>query len=183
MNHIEIIIIAIGLAMDAFAVAICKGVSIKKFKWKEALQVGLCFGGFQALMPIIGYFIGSQFENYIKNIDNYVVFFMLGIIGLKMIKEGREDAKEEDSCEIGGLCQKTLLAMGVATSIDALGVGVFLAFYKNNIFISAGIIGVITFIISMIGVKIGCVFGEKYRSNAEILGGVILILMGVKALI
>ncbi len=180
MGLIEIILIGIGLAMDAFAVSICKGLSMKKMDWKKAIIIGLYFGGFQALMPAIGYFLGIGFETKIKNIDHWVAFILLSFIGINMIKEAfQENDKDADE----NIDFKTMIILSIATSIDALTVGITFAFLNVNIFLAISIIGIITFIISSIGVKIGNVFGDKYESKAEITGGVILILIGLKILL
>lgn len=182
MGVFEIIFIGIGLAMDAFAVSVCKGLSMKKMNWKKAGIIGLYFGGFQALMPAVGFFLGVGFENKIKSIDHWIAFILLFLLGVNMIKEAIEkngDKKEEDD----RTDSKTMIVLAVATSIDALAVGITFAFLSVNIFLAISIIGIITFIISAIGVKIGNVFGDKYEKKAEITGGVILILIGVNILL
>jgi len=179
MSIVDLFLIAVGLSMDAFAVAICKGLSVKKANLKQSLVVGLYFGGFQAGMPLIGYFIGSNFADYIEKIDHWIAFVLLGIIGVNMIRESRE-AGEELNASFG---PKAMLPMAVATSIDALAVGVSFAFMKVQIGWAVSFIGVITFTLSAIGVKIGNLFGAKYKSKAELFGGIVLIVLGAKILI
>ncbi len=179
MGILEILIIAIGLSMDAFAVSICKGLSVSKMKPKHALIVGAYFGGFQALMPLIGYFLGTQFEWLVTNIDHWIAFVLLGLIGANMIRESFDDDEEVDS----SFSPKAMLPLAVATSIDALAIGVTFACLKVEIFSAVSMIGVITFILSAIGVKIGNVFGTKFKSKAEFIGGLTLILMGLKILL
>ena len=178
MGLLELFILAVGLSMDAFAVSVCKGLSVKKMEPKHALICGAYFGGFQALMPTIGYLLGSQFESMITQIDHWIAFVLLGIIGINMIKESREDEELNASFDV-----KTMLALAVATSIDALAVGVTFAFLHVNIVWAVTFIGCTTFILSAIGVKVGNVFGMKYKSKAEFVGGLILILMGIKILL
>lgn len=180
MGLFELFLIAVGLSMDAFAVSICKGLAMKKISLKNACIVGLWFGGFQGLMPAIGYLLGSQFEQYITSIDHWIAFVLLSIIGGTMIKEAL--SKDEDE-ENASLDIKTMFLLAVATSIDALAIGVTFAFLKVNIIPAVSFIGVITFTLSAIGVKIGNVFGSKYKSKAEIAGGIILIGMGIKILL
>jgi len=169
MNLWELMVIAVGLSMDAFAVSICKGLSMKKMSWKNGLIAGLYFGGFQAGMPLIGYFLGTQFKDLITNIDHWIAFVLLCLIGLNMVKESREK-EEEGECKNDSFQVKTMVPLAVATSIDALAVGV-------------SFIGVITFFLSVLGIKIGNVFGTKFKAKAELAGGVILILMGTKILL
>ena len=187
MGAVELIILAVGLSMDAFAVAICKGLSMKKVSFKEMAIVGLWFGGFQALMPLIGYFLGEAFEKYIEQIDHWVAFVLLVLIGALMIKESfeKEERKEEEK-EIPSspLAFKTMLTMAIATSIDALAVGISFGILPDvNITVAVSSIGIITFILSAVGVKIGNVFGAKYKSKAEFAGGLILVLLGIKILL
>jgi len=175
----ELIIIAIGLSMDAFAVAVCKGLAVKKVEYKHSVIVGTYFGGFQALMPLIGFLVGMQFQEMITAIDHWIAFILLLIIGGNMIKESRgEDEDLDDSFSF-----KAMFPLAIATSIDALAIGVTFAFLKVNIVWAISLIGVITFILSGIGVKVGNNFGIKYKSKAEMLGGVVLILLGTKILI
>lgn len=180
MGIFEIILTAMGLSMDAFAVAMCKGLALKKVGAKEGLITGIWFGGFQALMPIIGYFLGSTFEGYIMQFDHWVAFILLSVIGGNMIKESLSD---EEECSDNGLSVKSMFPMAIATSIDALAVGITFAFLKVNIAFSALLIGCITFILSAIGIKAGNIFGTKYKSKAELMGGIILIFLGIKILI
>lgn len=165
--------------MDAFAVSICKGLSVYKMKPKYALIAGTYFGIFQALMPVVGFFLGKQFESLITSIDHWIAFALLGIIGINMIRESRKESEEVNS----SFSFKAMLPMAVATSIDALAVGITFAFLNADITLSAGIIGVITFVVSAAGVKIGNVFGSKFKSKAELAGGIVLVLMGLKILL
>ena len=183
MGIFELIMIAVGLSMDAFAVSVCKGLAIKKVSLKEPCIVGLWFGGFQALMPAIGCALGAAFEKYITPVDHWVAFFLLGVIGANMIKEAlsNDEEKTDDS-----LCAKGMLAMAVATSIDALAVGITFAFLiegVGHLIFAFSAIGITTFILSAIGVKVGNIFGVKYKSKAELAGGIILILLGAKILL
>lgn len=180
MGVVELFILAVGLSMDAFAVAVCKGLALKKVKPAHAAWVGLWFGGFQALMPAIGYFIGVQFAGYITAIDHWVAFVLLGAIGGNMIKEALSNEEEEADASL--TCKK-MLPLAIATSIDALAVGVSFAFLNVNIGLAASFIGCVTFVLSAIGVKVGSLFGAKYKSRAELVGGVILIALGVKILL
>ena len=180
MGFLELLLIGVGLSMDAFAVAVCQGLCMPKLNLRYAAVIALFFGGFQALMPALGYLLGSQFESMITQIDHWIAFVLLGIIGSSMIKESREDEEEEVSASFD---VKTMLALAVATSIDALAVGVTFAFLHVNIVWAVTFIGCTTFVLSAIGVKVGNVFGMKYKSRAELAGGVILILMGIKILL
>ena len=180
MGIIELIILSVGLAMDAFAVAVCKGLSMSKMNWKKACIIGAYFGIFQALMPFIGYILGINFREQIVSIDHWVAFILLGIIGLNMIKEA---VSKETEAANESINFKDMLILGVATSIDALAVGITFAFLKVNVGLAISLIGVITFIISVAGVKIGNVFGCKYEKKAELAGGLILILLGAKILL
>lgn len=179
MSIFELFLLAVGLSMDAFAVSVCKGLSVKHVKPKHLLIAGLYFGGFQALMPVIGYFAGSYFTDIISDYDHWIVFILLAFIGGSMIKEAF--GKEEDLNDSFGF--KTMLLLAIATSIDALAVGVSFAFLQVNIIYAASFIGVITFILSAIGIKIGNMFGMRYKAKAEIAGGIILILIGLKVLL
>lgn len=181
MNLLSLFILAVGLSMDAFAVSICKGLAVKKITFGKALIVGLYFGGFQAGMPLIGYLLGSRFKDKITSIDHWIAFILLGIIGTNMIREAV--SKDDDEPANDSLGFKTMVVLAIATSIDALAVGVTFAFLQVNIIAAVSFIGVITLILSMIGVWIGHVFGTKFKSKAEIAGGVILILLGCKILI
>lgn len=180
MSLWELFLIAVGLSMDAFAVSICKGLSVKKVEPKHSLTAGLYFGGFQAMMPLIGFLLGVNFQSMIESIDHWIAFILLGFIGANMIKEARSDEEECLDCSFG---PKSMLPMAVATSIDALAVGVSFAFLQVDIVPAVIFIGVITFTLSAIGVKVGNVFGMKYKSKAEIFGGIILIAMGAKILL
>lgn len=182
MSIFALFTLAVGLSMDAFAVSVCKGLALPKVKFRHMVLVGLWFGGFQALMPAIGYVLGAQFSSYISNFDHWIAFILLGIIGGSMIKEALEKDDEEE-CPDAGLGVKTMFLMAVATSIDALAVGVTLAFLKVDVVSSVLFIGVVTFVISAAGVRIGNLFGIKYKSKAELLGGIILIILGIKILL
>jgi len=184
MSVVELFILAVGLSMDAFAVAICKGLCMRKVTIKKAGIVGLYFGIFQAGMPLIGYILGSQFSDKISSIDHWIAFILLSLIGISMIKEALEKNEENEcSTEEAELSFKNMSILAIATSIDALAVGVTFAFLKVNIVPAVSFIGVTTLILSMIGVKIGNIFGVKYKSKAELFGGIILILMGIKILL
>lgn len=179
MGFIELFILAVGLSMDAFAVSICKGLSVQRLRPRHAIIAGAYFGGFQALMPLIGWLLGRQFEELIKSIDHWIAFGLLVIIGANMIRESfGKDEEVNDSFSF-----KTMLPLAIATSIDALAVGVTFAFLDVQIVTAILLIGVTTFAISAAGVKIGNVFGAKYKSKAELAGGIILILLGIKILI
>ena len=177
MTYSEVFLIAIGLSMDAFAAALCKGLCLRKVYFKQATLVGMFFGGFQALMPVIGWFLGKQFANYIEAFDHWVALILLGILGGKMIYEAFKE--EEVNCALA-LDMKELTVMGIATSVDALVVGITFASLKANIFSAATVIGITTFIIATLGVYIGKSFGTKYKKRAELIGGFILIAMGIK---
>ncbi len=186
MGIAELLITAIALSMDAFAVSICKGLSAGKIKAKHMLICGLWFGGFQALMPLIGYFLGAAFADYITSFDHWIAFVLLGFIGGKMLLEafGKEEAEECDCGADTAFSPATMLTMAIATSIDALAVGITFALLPDvDIAFAVSSIGVITLLISAVGVKIGSVFGAKYKSVAEICGGAILVIMGIKILI
>ena len=176
----ELFLLAFGLAMDAFAVSICKGLSLRKVELKHCATAGIYFGGFQAIMPLIGYMLGIKFQHLIQNIDHWIAFILLLIIGVNMIREafGDEEESYNDSFSFS-----TMLPMAIATSIDALAVGITLAFLNANILQAVLLIGIITFIMSAAGVKIGAKFGVKYKSKAEILGGIALIVIGTKILL
>ena len=181
MSIVEILLIGIGLSMDAFSVSICKGLTTKKFSWKMALTCGLWFGFFQALMPVIGYFLGEQFEQYITAVDHWIAFGLLFLIGANMIREaiwGHDDQENN-----GALDFRTMLLLAIATSIDALAVGISFACIQVKIWSSVLIIGLTTFLFSVMGVKIGNVFGSKFEKSAGIVGGIILILIGLKILL
>ena len=181
MGIFELFILAIGLSMDACAVSICKGLATGKVEIKHMVITGIWFGGFQALMPLIGYFLGKSFERYVTAVDHWIAFVLLGAIGLNMIKEAFSNEESEGDCDFG--C-KTMFVMAVATSIDALAVGITFALLPDvNIIAAVLFIGVITFIFSATGVKLGSIFGAKYKSKAQLAGGIILVLMGLKILL
>ncbi len=179
MSILEILLISIGLAMDAFAVSICKGLAMKKMNWKKAIIIGLYFGIFQAVMPIIGYYLGEKFENLVTSIDHWIILGLLVFIGGNMIKESFQKENEEANENID---IKTMMILAIATSIDALAVGITFAFFEINLISVVLAIGIITFILSVIGVKIGNKFGAKYKRKSEFVGGLILILIGIKVL-
>jgi putative Mn2+ efflux pump MntP len=180
----ELVIIAVGLAMDAFAVAICKGLNMRKLDLKQTALIAILFGGFQAGMPLVGWFIGSRFADYITSIDHWVTFILLGIIGGQMIYESFHGEDECECCECK-LDLKELTALAVATSIDDLAVGVAFAleYDRNTVFIAVALIGIITAVLSALGVFIGHKFGAKYKNKAELAGGLVLVFMGVKFLL
>ena len=178
MNLAELFILAVGLSMDAFAVSICKGLSQPKLKAGHMVITGLYFGGFQALMPLLGYFLGAQFARFISGFDHWVVFALLAFIGAGMIRESREEACPADK----GFAPREMLPLAVATSIDALAAGVSLALLKVNIFWAVSFIGLTTFCLSALGVWVGHRFGARYKGGAELAGGIVLILIGVKVL-
>ena len=182
----EILLIGLGVSADAFAVSMCKGVEMKKIIWKYALLIALFFGGFQMIMPLIGWGAGSLFQKYITEFDHWIAFGLLLLLGGKMIYDGifdKDEKKEGEEDKPLKLGLATLLVMAIATSIDALAVGVTFAFLSVNIWLAVGIIGATTFTFSLVGVGIGVKVGDKFRNKAEILGGVILILLGVKILL
>ena len=181
MGTIELIFTAGALAMDAFAVAICKGLSTEKVRINHTVITGAWFGGFQALMPLIGYLLGSTFEKYITDIDHWIAFALLGLLGINMIKEAlSKNEKKVDS----SFSHSVMLTMAIATSIDALAVGITFALLPNvNIWLAIGLVGIITFVISAIGIKIGSVFGAKHKRTAELIGGIVLIAIGTKILL
>lgn len=193
MGLIELFILSVGLSMDAFAVSICKGLSLKKVSLKECSKVGLYFGGFQGGMPLIGFILGIQFKDYITSIDHWIAFILLSFIGINMIRESME--KDEDGGivdlteaavgeeEVNQLGFKNMVILAIATSIDALAVGITFAFLQVDIIPAVSFIAIVTFVLSAIGVKIGNVFGTKYKSKAEFAGGAILILIGMKILL
>ena len=184
MGFIELFLLGVGLSMDAFAVSVCKGLAMKKATLKSQMTCGLWFGGFQALMPLIGFFLGAMFADAIKSFDHWIAFGLLALIGANMLKEALE--KECDCCEEhdADMSVKTMFVMAVATSIDALAVGISLAMAGDvNIWAAIALIGVTTCGLSALGVKIGNIFGSRYEKKAEFAGGVILILLGVKILL
>lgn len=177
----ELIVLSLGLGMDAFAVSICKGLSMKKMNWKKALIIGLYFGGFQAIMPVLGYSLSKGFENFVTSIDHWIAFILLSIIGGKMVKDAFSPENSENCNEDVGV--KTMIVLAIATSIDALAVGITFAFLNVNLILAIALIGSITFFLSVIGTKVGNVFGDRYENKAELLGGVILIFLGIKILL
>lgn len=179
MGIFELIVIAIGLSMDAFAVSICKGLSVKKLKLKQSLIVGGYFGLFQAIMPLLGYILGVGFEALVTSIDHWIAFILLTLLGINMIREALSDDEKVDA----SFNFKAMLPLAISTSIDALAVGITFAFLDVSIIPAVLLIGVITFVISALGTKIGNVFGEKYKNKAEIVGGIILIVIGIKILL
>ena len=183
MGFWELLLLAFGVSMDAFAVSVCKGLCMRKSALKTGLVCGAWFGGFQALMPLIGFFLGALFAGYIEAFDHWVAFGLLLIIGFNLLKESFE--KSECACDVEGndLAFKTMLGMAVATSIDALAVGVSLAFLGVDIWTTVAVIGVVTMLLSMVGLRIGNIFGCRFKSKAELLGGCVLILMGSKILV
>ena len=180
MSFIELFLIGVGLSMDAFAAAICQGLFMTRIKWGHALTVGLYFGGFQALMPFIGYLLGAEFEKYINAVASWIAFVLLAVIGADMIKDS---FSKEEECPDASFGFKTMLTLAVATSIDALAVGITFAFLGVNIVSAISIIGCTTFCISVAGVAVGCWFGARYKKRAEITGGAILVLLGIKILL
>lgn len=180
MGIIEILLTGLGLAMDAFAVALCKGLSMKKFDKKKGIIIGLYFGIFQGMMPLIGYLLGTTFQNLITSVDHWIAFVLLGFIGGNMLKEAF--SKDDETCN-DKVDFKTMLPLAIATSIDALAVGITFAFLKVNIVIAVLSIGIITFIMSFIGSKVGNKFGTKYEKKAQLFGGIILVLIGLKILL
>lgn len=180
MGMMELFLIAVGLSMDAFAVAVCKGLALRKVNLGQMALVGLWFGGFQALMPLAGYFVGVQFKEQITAIDHWIAFALLAIIGGNMI---RESLSKEEECPDASLSVKAMLPMAVATSIDALAVGVTFAFLRVTIVPAVSIIGCTTFCLSVTGVAVGNFFGTRYQRRAELAGGIILVLLGSKILL
>lgn len=183
MSFVEILLIGIGLSMDAFSVSVCKGLTTKRFSWKMALTCGLWFGLFQALMPLIGYFLCVQFEQYITAVDHWIAFGLLYLIGLDMVYEAIKKKKEQPQPNDSSLSFKTMLLLAIATSIDALAVGISFACIQVEIWTSVLVIGLTTFVFSIVGVKIGNMFGSKYEKSAGLLGGIILMLIGLKILL
>lgn len=179
MSFLDLFILAVGLSMDAFAVSVCKGLSVRQLKFSHACTVGLYFGGFQFLMPLVGYLLGSQFQQYITSIDHWIAFVLLALIGANMIKESRGEAEQlNDSFSF-----MTMLPLAIATSIDALAVGITFAFLQVSILPAVTFIGCTTFVLSAIGIKIGHIFGTRYKSRAEFIGGIVLIAIGCKILL
>ena len=179
MGYAELFVIAVGLSMDAFAVSVCKGLSVPRLRLWHALLCGAYFGAFQGLMPLLGWFLGVRFQNLIVSVDHWIAFVLLSIIGVNMIRE----AREEEACPVGSFQVRAMIPLAVATSIDALAVGITFAFLQVDILPAVAFIGVTTFCLSAVGTKVGAVFGARFRSKAEMVGGVILIAMGVKILV
>lgn len=183
MGVIELFILAVGLSMDAFAVSVCKGLAMKKAPAKAMVICGAWFGGFQALMPLIGYYLGTLFIDAISAIDHWIAFVLLALIGINMLREalGKDEGEETPDAD---LSVKTMFVMAIATSIDALAVGISLAMAGvSNIYLAVLLIGATTFVLSAVGVKVGSVFGSRYERKAEVVGGIILILLGLKILL
>ena len=183
MGLMELVLIAVGLSMDAFAVSICKGLCLQKMSVRRAALVGLFFGGFQGLMPLIGWVLGSQFEQYIVSIDHWIAFGLLSYLGGKMMWDAFHDDGEDEACDLDAFSVKELFVMAVATSIDALAVGITFAFLRVRIVPAVSFIGIITFTLSMFGVWIGHKFGSKFKNKATFAGGLILFLIGSKILL
>ncbi len=180
MTLFNLFLIAVGLSMDAFAVSVCKGLAMEKAPLKKAAVAGAWFGSFQALMPLIGYLLGSRFEKYITRIDHWIAFILLALIGINMIKEAFSKEEEKASST---MYFKEMFMLAVATSIDALAVGITFAFLRVDILPAVSLIGITTFLLSIAGVKAGNLFGSRYKSKAELAGGILLILMGTKILL
>lgn len=180
MSIWELFIIAVGLSMDAFAVSVCKGLSAGRVRVSHALTAGIWFGSFQALMPFLGWLLGSRFQSFITSVDHWIAFVLLGLIGANMVRESRSQEEEEVGASFA---PKAMLPLAVATSIDALTVGITFAFLRVNIYWAITLIGVTTFVLSAIGVKAGGIVGERGKSRAELAGGIVLILMGCKILV
>lgn len=181
MQLAELVLLAVSLAMDAFAVAVCKGLAVCRVKTKHFILCGLWFGGFQALMPLLGYLLGEAFSQFIDPFDHWIAFILLALIGANMIKE----AFEKDCCDAtdASFAPRVMLVMAIATSIDALAVGITFSVLEVNILLAVALIGLITFVLSALGVKIGSIFGTRYRFAAELCGGILLILLGAKILV
>ena len=182
---IELFLLGVGLSMDAFAVSVCKGLGMRKLNKKQALIIGLYFGGFQAFMPFVGWLLGSQFQKYITSIDHWIAFILLGFIGGKMMIEAVREWNEEEVVDVmdAPIDHKNMLVLAVATSIDALTVGITFAFLGTPIVEAITIIGITTMVISIAGVVVGNFFGSRYKSKAEFIGGLILVLLGLKILL
>ncbi len=181
MGLLELFIIAVGLSMDALAVAICKGACMRQGNWKDSLLIALFFGAFQALMPLAGWALGSSFHQYISAYDHFIAFFLLGLIGLKLIRDAARGDEDDLVCKPLQLSELFLLA--IATSIDAMAAGIAFAVLDLNIWLAILLIGIITFALSFLGTTVGCRFGTKYQAKAQWVGGSVLILMGLKILI
>jgi len=184
MGFVELLLLAIGLSMDAFAVSVCKGLCMKRLNLRQATVVALFFGGFQALMPLVGWALGTQFEQFITPVDHWIAFVLLALIGGKMLWDAFHEDDEELSCPADGkLDLRELVMLAVATSIDALAVGITFAFLRVDILTSVGLIGVTTFALSIVGVAVGHRFGARYENPATVVGGIVLILIGLKILL
>ncbi len=184
MGLLELLLIAVGLSMDAFAVSVCKGLCMKRLNVRQALVIALFFGGFQGLMPLIGWALGTQFERFITPVDHWIAFGLLALIGGKMLWDALHEDDEALACPADGkLDMRELVMLAIATSIDALAVGITFAFLRVDIAISVGLIGLTTFVLSLIGVAVGHRFGARYEKPATIVGGVVLILIGLKILL
>ena len=183
MSLFELFVLAVGLSMDAFAVSICKGLSVKRVQWKHMITCGAYFGLFQGLMPLIGYLLGVNFQEMIQAVDHWIAFVLLGIIGVNMVREAMGPQEECEGCGDCSFGFKAMVMLAIATSIDALAVGVTFAFLNVRIVPAVCFIGVITFCLSAIGVKLGNIFGMKWKKRAEMAGGLILVGMGVKILV
>lgn len=179
MGALELFVIAVGVAMDAFAVAVCKGLSVSRVRPRHVALTGLWFGGFQALMPLLGFFLGTAFADFVSNIDHWIAFILLAFIGVNMIRESFSKEEEDSSPDFS---VRTMFVMAVATSIDALAVGVSFAFLDVDIWTAVLLIGLVTAILSSAGVVIGNLFGSRFKSKAEFAGGLILVVMGLKIL-
>ena len=182
MGFWELVVLAVGLSMDAFAVSICKGLALQRVSWKECCIAGAWFGGFQALMPLLGYLLGTQFEQFVTSVDHWIAFVLLGIIGGNMIREAFGE-EEENSRETAWFDWRHMLPLAVACSIDAFAVGVSFAFMKVNIWFSVIVIGVVTGAFSAAGLYIGRVFGARWQKPAQIAGGAVLVLIGLRVLL
>ena len=183
MGFLELFLLAVGLSMDAFSVAVCKGLGMKRIRWRDTLLIALAFGGFQAGMPLLGWALGSQFLWLIEPVDHWIAFCLLGLIGGNMIREAIAGDEEVEEDSGAGIALGELLMLAVATSIDALTVGIAFASLSVNIVLSVTLIGVITFVLSGVGVVIGNQFGMRFQKSAQIAGGTILILIGTKVLL
>lgn len=180
MGIVELLLLSIGLAMDVFAISICKGISMKKMNWRKACIIGLWFGGFQALMPTIGYFLGTTFESVVINIDHWIAFVLLTIIGGNMIKDSFNTQCEQSNDDVKF---KTMIILAIATSVDALAMGITFGFFNVNVILAVLLIGITSFVLSIVGTKVGNKFGNRYEKKAELIGGLILIFLGIKILL
>lgn len=182
MGLLELFILAVGLSMDAFAVSVCKGLSLGKIRFKHMATAGLWFGGFQALMPTIGFLLGRSFADMVTKYAHWIAFVLLVLIGANMLKEALSGEEEEPDAD-ASMSAKNMFMLAIATSIDALAVGVTFAFLEVHIVPAVSFIGAVTFVFSAAGIKIGSIFGDKYKTKAEVCGGIILILLGIKILV